>query len=587
MKALHKKILLILNSEDSLESKRSALRSLMPHRRADSKRLLHAVISLLSMHILPVSADSSFSQRLRNSLVESDYDNLRPILDKSLCVFFNATCGELLWGHYKDKVFADLAMHSYYSELQSPSYEYSFHFEQVSIGICRIYSRCKLPIFPFAAFFDLCSSFIDSHIYDSGFGAVHVLLGLSLCDYETERLEKPLTLAFNKMETDGNYSQQVIFGNALISFYSITKQKNKCPLVYRSIAEAKEKLADSYDQNNPAHAHQIVHLIQEAMEFWQKSCLPGANAERKRLAKKIEPVKKLTLQRMQLIQSDPIDLSDVIDRMKDSVDSSTLEQVIWNIAFMLPLQSEQSILDEARKSTSVTDRLFTTTIVDSDGRKRYILPALSDASEDDLHHICEHRAAEKYETYASAILQRYVWLAKRRFQFTEKSLEFLVINSGFIPPNRKNSFLKGFVAGFNLDFLSAVPILMPQIENAIRELAIKCGAVVYKTNAQGVEECLSMESVLNCTELQECLEETLLFNLRVFYTSTYGFGMRNQSGHGLESDNSLQSSAGLAVWWFSLYLCCTFSGEMHKRLSQQNENKHSDPTAVSLEDNTL
>ena len=581
MKELNRKILNILNSEDSLESKRSALRCLMPHRRKESKRLLHTVINLLSMHILPVSAYSSFSERLLNSLIEPDYENLQQILDKTNCVFFNATCGELLWLHYKDKAFADLSMHSYYRELQSPSYEYSFHFAQASISICRIYSRCKLPSFPFVDFFDLCSSFVDNHLYDSGFGAVHVLLGLSICEYEIERLERPLTLAFNKMETDGNFPQQIIFGDALLSFYSITKQKSKCPIVYRRIAEAKEKLADSYDQNNPAQAHRIVHLIQEAMEYWQRSNLPEANTERKRLARRIEPVKKLALKGMQLIQTGPIDLRDAMDRIKKSVDSSTFEQVIWNIAWLLPLQSEQSILDEARKSKSFADDLFPTAMVDSEGRKRYILPTLSNASKDDLRHICEHHAAEKYKIYADAILKRYIWIAKERFQFTEESLAFLVNDNGFIPSNRRRSFLKGLVAGFNLDLLYAIPVLMPQIENAVRELAMKCGAVVYKTNACGVEECLSMESVLNCSELQECMDENVLFNLKVFYTSTYGLGMRNQSGHGLESDSGLQSPAGLASWWFALHLCCIFSGEMSKRLLKQHENENSDSCNIS------
>lgn len=500
MKKLDKEIVSILNSEDSLEAKRSGLRSLIPHRRADNKRLLHAVITLLSVHILPVRADSNFSEHLLNSLVEPDYEKLRQILEKSQCIFFNATCGELLWLHYKDKAFADLSMHSYYCELQSPSYEYSFQFARASIGICRIYSRCKLSSFPFAAFFDLCSGFIDNHIYDSGFGAVHVLLGLSLCDYELERLESQLITAFNKMETEEKCVQQILFGEALISFYSITKQKAKCPSIYRGIALAKEKLADSYDQDSPAQAHRIVHLIQEAMELWQKSSRPEANTERKRLAKRIEPVKKLALQGMQLIQTDPIDLRKEMNMMKESVDSSSFEQVIWNIACLLQIQSEQTVLDEARRSTSITDSLFSTTIVDNNGRKRYILPTLSNASEDDLHHICEHRAAENYNMFAGAILQRYLWFAKERYQFTEESLGFLVDHNGFVPPDRKGSFLKGLVAGFNLDLLSAVPILMPQIENAVRELAAKCGAVVYKTSAQGVEECLSMESVLGCPE---------------------------------------------------------------------------------------
>ena len=66
-------------------------------------------------------------------------------------------------------------------------------------------------------------------------------------------------------------------------------------------------------------------------------------------------------------------------------------------------------------------------------------------------------------------------------------------------------------AGFNLELPTAMHLLMPQIENAIRCLAQECGAVVYKTHKDGVEECLSLESILKTPEVIDCFEETFLF----------------------------------------------------------------------------
>ena len=185
----------------------------------------------------------------------------------------------------------------------------------------------------------------------------------------------------------------------------------------------------------------------------------------------------------------------------------------------------------------------------------------------------EHEGSKYYSMIADGFIQRYLWLCRKKFNFTEENLSFLVEDNMFIPENRKSTFLKGLVAGFNLELPTAMHLLMPQIENAIRCLAQECGAVVYKTHKDGVEECLSLESILKTPEVIDCFEETFLFNLKLFYLSEYGFGMRNIVGHGLNSDKELQSSASLATWWFTLKICCMYSSELTIRLNQQIEDR--------------
>ena len=155
----------------------------------------------------------------------------------------------------------------------------------------------------------------------------------------------------------------------------------------------------------------------------------------------------------------------------------------------------------------------------------------------------EHDAARRYSIISEMFIGRAVSIANDIFTFSEDALRFVVDDNAFIPNDRKNSFLKGLAAGFNYDFQTAMSVLMPQVENAVRELAVACGAVVFKTNERGIEECLSMESVLAQPEVVECLDDTFLFNLRLFYVSEYGFGMRNLVSHGLLSDAELINSA--------------------------------------------
>ncbi len=115
-------------------------------------------------------------------------------------------------------------------------------------------------------------------------------------------------------------------------------------------------------------------------------------------------------------------------------------------------------------------------------------------------------------------------------------------------------------------------LLMPQVENAIRCLAEDCDIVTYKTSQTGIEECKSLSTILSSPELKEYLEDNLIFNMEVFYTSEYGFGMRDQISHGLFSDNELNSYNSMAVWCFTLYLCCIYCPELAYRLNRKHDD---------------
>ena len=130
--------------------------------------------------------------------------------------------------------------------------------------------------------------------------------------------------------------------------------------------------------------------------------------------------------------------------------------------------------------------------------------------------------------------------------------------------------LKHYFRYRNLTRLISTYLLIPQIEHSVKCIALDCGSVVYKTDKNVIEECLSLESILKLPEIIECLDETLLFNIRLFYTIVYQFGMRNEVCHRLRFDSELQFDNYLAVWWFTLHILSMFSPLLHKRLSKQN-----------------
>ena len=309
------------------------------------------------------------------------------------------------------------------------------------------------------------------------------------------------------------------------------------------------------------------------MNEWAKSKDEAAQRERQRLAKRIVPVKKMLVDSMKPIHSSPIDLSKFIKEAKKRFKSVTIEQGIRILLGCNVVQGIKEIEDRISTQGFSFRDLIATTKIDRDGRIKCIVPAVADAKGDDHIAVLYHEAEEYSSLVADMQLLRLLMIMKKCFSIDEASLDFLVNENAFVPEDRKTSFLKGLVAGFNLDFITAMSILMPQIENAIRCLAENCGAVVYKTKENGIEECLGLNSVLNLPELKECLDENFIFHLNAFFNSEYGFNMRNDVCHGLLTDAELQSSRSIAVWWFVLYLCCLFSPEFHLRIEQQNKSQ--------------
>lgn len=275
---------------------------------------------------------------------------------------------------------------------------------------------------------------------------------------------------------------------------------------------------------------------------------------------------------LRLYETDPIDTRPIIQKIDEYINNKTLEEVLYEISQIIQPKSFDELLKESQNSQSIS-QFFPTKLLDKNGRVKCIIPSIATATKKDLISIMEHQACEIYTKIADIVAQSFISKARSKFNFSKNTLKFLVENNIFIESDRQDTFLNGIVAGLNFELSTAMHLLMPQVENGIRHLAEECGAVVYKTDTNGVEESLSLESILELPEVEEFFDETFLFNLRLFYTSDYGFGMRNIISHGLYSDIELQTAQSLAVFCFTLHICCMYSTNLRKKLLSQKNRK--------------
>lgn len=569
------KVLAIINQSIPLEQAQSMLRQLQTESNECESAFFFKCMHAMSPSILPVDCVDRIKEYVLDRLTSDEFQMLESIVTQTSNTYFRAVCGELVWQSTHNRQIGEIALNAYMQELTSPSYDDEYHFIRISLSICRIYCKVKYQNYDFHSFLSRALNYVSQNA-TSGYLILNLLESLFNCNVEQPQVITALESVIALLEKKCEYNRAADFAEKLYEFYRKAKLKEKGAALRIRIAELYEKETEKYDCSDPRNVHQALRFIQAAMNAWSKvEDKQEAKKRRNLLAKKANPLKALRFKSLKPTSFGPYDITESVNHIRSIIDTSSFEQMLLHLAYLHKLKTQDEYIDKLRSSNYAYLYFASRRILDEHGRLICVLPSLQGASPEDEIALAEYEAGEDHSSSANAFTSRYLYLAQTKYTFTEESIRFLVEGNAFVPNDRKDIFLKGLVAGFNLDLPTAMHLLMPQVENAIRCLAELCGAVVYKTDSKGVEECLSLDSILNLEEVNDCLDPELIFNMRVFYTSHYGIGMRDIISHGLRSDKALQKADCLATWWFTLRLVCQFSFELHKRIHEQES--HCDP----------
>lgn len=566
----------LLDSGASSISICNAVSALSDTSQEDERLFLGQLRRLLNGKHLPLNGRLEPFRLVFQNATEEDYSVLADILGQTKSVLFHAVCGELLWIRRHERELGRSALLSYYAELDNRTLECEYAFARIAGAICRIYPKIAVPEFPWEEFLHKCINFIsiqdDMNLGEAGMVVDSVLS----CGKSIEGVDTAANNLIEKAEQAGAWSVAIECADNLERYYRRHKRTVEANNLVRVSALLYEKEARTFDWTSPADCHHVLIRIEKAIREWKRSGKDGDNTERKRLAKEIEPVKKLAADTMKIIQTDPFDISAEIQQIKSSIEcAATPEELIRLIISLLDTEEESNVQKQFFESDALGIKLFGTNVVNKDGRTIFALPPLPLSGNCDpkmLRAHIEYEAMKGYCVTADAFVNPCLQIMRRTKPLGVEDIRFLVESSVFVPGDRQRSFLSGLHAGLEGDYITAMHLLMPQVENAVRVLAETCGAVVYKPKDDGSEECFSLSCILEMPELVDCLDERLLFNMRVFYSSVYGFGMRDAIAHSFLSDDELQSANSIAVWAFTLYLCCYFSPEMWRRINAINSN---------------
>jgi hypothetical protein len=108
-----------------------------------------------------------------------------------------------------------------------------------------------------------------------------------------------------------------------------------------------------------------------------------------------------------------------------------------------------------------------------------------------------------------------------------------IFDCPLIPADRVSLYREGLAAFEAEDYVKCIHVLVPQIENSLRELLKVLDVSSTKTDEEGGFELKNMNDVLHEPRVRESLDEKLWYFLKVLYIDKRGMNLRNLVAHGI------------------------------------------------------
>lgn len=285
-----------------------------------------------------------------------------------------------------------------------------------------------------------------------------------------------------------------------------------------------------------------VHILTQALQYYQKA---GADEKKVQCRKQIEEAQSHVLEEMQVIKTDPIDISSTVKEVQASIkEAANLQQAIIVFGDLVHIYSKKELLKHVQDGGIFTS-LFPSAKIDHKGRQVFSLPSLPLDGEIDLNdervqlHMWD-KARALQELNADIVLKYAYSELNKQFQYDEEDLSFLVNDNAAIPEGREKIIRKGLFLGLKGDLYAALHILLPQMENIIRYFVEVCGGKTYYIKQDGNVEDYVLGPLLDSSELNDCYDDNILFCLKGLLDKKEGSNLRNAIAHGfMEPGNSL------------------------------------------------
>ena len=544
----------------------------------EEERQSHAKVLMLlgdacSMMLSPKSPSEPFRPFMgRKDLLETEIDFFAQIIDTIDDPWLKARLADLIWLNKqpRDVMFAVTAIDSYRSVPLNTKTWVSGGRDcwERAIGLTRMLktgSGDRLKDME-----EVIVSAFDSAKCQDGFLGLwlaDLLVNHGLAQDKKLHIAQRLEFLAREFDDEDDYSRARGFFKASAKRFKETGDNAKS-------TELTVATAESFVKEDRARIAVAQPSHMAAVRFYEKAIqtyrtIPHSERPAHRVDERLKELYlclsesgKKALDEMAVISSPSVNLSQLVEDAKNSVRGKSAIEALEAFTNLQPFLKVKELRNSVIKSNQQfpLQAIFPAAIISRDGRiiARRSSMGLSDTpSKNDEMGIRAEMIRDHERQVGMSVLGRIlpaleVLLLEHRL--CEDDFIYLASQSPIVPIGRERLFGMALFAGYDYDFVTALHLLVPQIEHMVRYHLKSAGVKTTTFDSRGIETENGLSTLIELPECEKIFGEDLTFEIKALFCDACGPNLRNELAHGLLDDEACQTAYAVYAWWLGLKL---------------------------------
>jgi hypothetical protein len=367
-----------------------------------------------------------------------------------------------------------------------------------------------------------------------------------------EKLEQ-LAIEFNDSE---DLHKARDYFNAAAEVFRELKNKEKHAEMIVKVAEKWEKEASDSPSN-------IV-----ATSFYEKAIQKYRNIPRElrgrydvddriaNLHTKLNSAGEKSLEEMGEITSPAIDISKLVENARNSVKGKSAIDALNTLANVYQARVDKIRENSKEMLKGSLQSLVSGTHMSHDGRVIAKRPSADLSGNGDDEATVWPEMVKNYKLELSIAVLGSIFPAlevmRQEHRLRESDFDSVTRQSPIVPVGRERIIAKALFAGYDNDFVTALHILIPQLEHLVRFHLKQYGAKTTHLDKNGIEDEKGLSTLMEMPEIETIFGEDLSFEIKALFCDPFGPNLRNELAHGLLDYEEAQSIYSIYAWWLGL-----------------------------------
>jgi hypothetical protein len=329
-------------------------------------------------------------------------------------------------------------------------------------------------------------------------------------------------------------------------------ESNRCLI---SAAECYVRMAEAADLKGMTASSWLMDAIKALRS------IPGTKNRRAELEAKLREAQASIADEMGMV-STQIDISDLVDHARKAVGELTLAQALFEFANLERSPAPEKLHEDAIKQAEENplSSIIPMSIHDDEGKVVAKSPGMGVGDEDQtaMRHLTARSEGFRRHIAVSGMIEPARRTIMAEHPLEERDLLPLAEYSPFVPSGYEHIFATGLARFFGGDFISALHILVPQLENSLRYVLKQAAIDTSSMQRDMTQENRTLSVMLgkDRAALEKIFGPSITLEIENLFDFKGGPSLRHQLAHGLLSTGACHSYDSIYACWFIYRLCC-------------------------------